>query len=166
VELNQGYYSLMKLGMNCNAKGTAILVGALSCLLSNSEAQAANKSSTMNVSLKVVTGCGISVSNMSFGTVNTVTNQTATSNVIVTCNRGTFIQLSFTAAPSAGQPTLTAKMTNLAGNKIGYTVTLAGWQGTIGNTTYGYTTMTGQVAPTPGAPNGYYQDTEALYVIY
>jgi hypothetical protein len=149
-----------------NAKYVAILAVALPCLFSNSAAHATSKTSNMIVSLKVVAGCGISVSNMSFGTINAVTNQTATSNVIVTCNKGTFVQLSFTATPSVGQPTLTANMTNLAGNKIGYTVTLAGWQGTIGNTTYGYTTMNGQVAPTPGAPNGYYQDTEALYVIY
>ena len=156
----------MKLGMNCNAKGAAILVAALSCLFSNSAAHATSKTNNMKVSVKVVSGCAVSVSNMSFGTVTTVTNQTATSNVIVTCNKGTFIQLSFTTTPAVGQPTLTAKMTNLAGNKIGYTVKLAGWQGTIGNTTYGYTTMNGQIAATPGAPQGYYQDTEALYVIY
>jgi hypothetical protein len=156
----------MKLGMNCNVKRVAILVAALSCFFSNSAAQAASQTNNMTVSLKVVAGCGISVSNMSFGTVNSVTNQTATSNVIVTCNAGTFVQLSFTSTPSVGQPTLTANMTNLAGNKIGYTVKLAGWQGTIGGATYGTTTMNGQVASTPGAPAGYYQDTEALYVIY
>jgi len=120
----------------------------------------------VTVSVKIVTGCAIDVTNMNFGTVSIVTNQTATSNVTVTCNVGTFVQLSFTTTPATGQPTKSANMTNLAGNKIPYNMSLAGWAGVIGGSTYGVTTINGTLVATPGAPVGLYQDVESLYVIY
>jgi len=144
----------------------AVLVAVLPYIFSNTDAQAASATNSFNVKLAVNSACTLAVTNMNFGIVTTVTNQTATSNVTVNCTKSTFVQLSFTTTPAIGQPTKTAVMTNLAGNTIAYTMALAGWVGTIGGATYGVTTINGTLTATPGAPSGVYQDNETLYVIY
>jgi len=142
------------------------LAMGMCCIIVSPAAHAVTTTSNLNVKLAVNSACTLSVTNMNFGILTVVASQTATSNVTVNCTRSTFVQLSFTTIPAVGQPTKSSVMTNPAGNTIPYTMSLAGWVGTIGGATYGTTIINGTLTPTPNAPNGVYQDNQTLYVIY
>ena len=153
----------MKLGLHRKGKKAAILVAALSCLITCPDLHAANKSTSMNVKLTVAFGCALNVTDMDFGTVAQVTGtETATSTVTVNCSPGTLFLLSFKPTFSFADINRNSTLTRAGGGTVNFSMALQGFFGFTSTST----TINGQLAATPGAVAGVYQSTETLYVIY
>jgi spore coat protein U-like protein len=137
------------------------LIALAASFLTAQEAYAAAQSKTLNISVTINYGCNLAVSDMDFGTINTVTgSETATSTVTVNCTPGALYLLSF--SPSSWTTTRASAMSNPSSAKINFNMALSGIWG-IGS---GTTTINGQLAATPGAATGAYKSVETLYVIY
>lgn len=157
----------MKLGMNCNAKGAAILVAALSCSIANPAAHAASSTRSINVKMRVGAVCNLNVVNMDFGTVTQVTGtETASSYVTVICSQRSTIFLSFTPTFSVAGTTRNSTLVRAAGGTVNFSMALQGYTGTLNPGVTGFTYINGQLAATPGAAAGSYQSTETLWVNY
>lgn len=137
------------------------LIALATSLCSAQVASAAAQKQTLNIAVTINYGCSLSVSDMDFGTITSVTgSETATSNVTVNCTPGALYLLSF--SPSTWTTTRASAMSNPSSAKINFNMALSSIWG-IGS---GTSQINGQLAATPGAPTGVYKSVETLYVIY
>lgn len=152
----------MQMLRSLNAKVFGAISLAFAASLCSAElAYSAAQKQSLNIAVTINYGCSISVSDMDFGTINTVTgSETATSNVTVSCTPGALYLLSF--APGSWTTMRSSAMSNPSSAKINFNMALTGIWG-IGS---GTSSINGQLAATPGAPTGAYKSVETLYVIY
>ncbi len=159
---------------NCGVRSGLAIAGTLwaLCGLTAEASAASSTAGTLKASVIIGTGaCTITVTNMDFGTLTTVLGtETATANVAVRCPPGVRLMAAF--LPIAYNPVSNAASSRNStlfdplGNKINFSMALAGWYGTgLGNTPL-TTVITGKLAATPNPPPGTYKSTETLYVNY
>jgi len=158
---------------SCGVRSGLAMAGTLWALCGlSAAASAASTTGPLKASVIIGAGsCSITVTNMDFGTLTTVVGtETATANVAVRCPVGVRLMVAF--LPIAYNPVSNAASSRNStlvdpfGNKINFSMALAGWYGTgLGNTPL-TTVITGKLAATPFPKPGIYQSTETLYVNY
>ena len=145
-----------------------IILAAAVLAAGATSAIAASSSGNFNVQVKIATACTVGATAMDFGTLNTVVGtETATSNVSVTCNKGTAYGLSFTNVATILAATTTAAINlNNGANVIpaSLKVTAGATFIATGGTDAG--TVTGTLTATAYPAAGTYANTQTLYVIY
>ena len=140
------------------------IAAVLAAALLEGHAEAASVAGSLNLSVKILPGCTISVTNMDFGTRATLLGtETASATVTVVCSASTLVYLSFTPSFSVAGTTKSSALTNPAGDKINFTMTQSGYVG-FGSNLIG--TLTGKLAATPNPPPGIYKSVETIYINY
>lgn len=162
IALKKFKSSKMRMLDSMSSKSLSVTLIAMAASLWSAQiACAAAQKQSLNIAVTINYGCSISVSDMNFGTITSVTgSETASSNVAVNCTPGALYLLSF--APSSWTTTRASAMSNPSSAKINFTMALSSIWG-IGS---GASSINGQLAATPGAPTGAYKSVETLYVIY
>ncbi len=133
-----------------------------------SSAFALSASGNFNVQVKIATACTVGATAMDFGSLNTVVGtENATSNVSVTCNKGTAYGLSFTNVATIALATTTAAI-NLNNGLNVIPASLKVSSGATGVATGGTDVglVTGTLTATAYPTAGTYSNTQTLYVIY
>ena len=146
-----------------------ILIASAALLLGTGSTFAASASGTFGVQVKINAACTVSATAMDFGTLNTVAGtETATSNVSVTCNKGTAYGLSFTNVATIAAATTTAAINlNNGANVIPASLSVtSGSTGVALGVSANTGVVTGTLTATPYPATGTYSNTQTLYVIY
>ncbi len=141
------------------ACGGLLLVVGLSAVQSAAAATKVNFNFTARARLQGV--CNVTATDMDFGSFATITGtETATSNVVVTCTKGT----SYTVSLRNGQASAARNMTlrDAVGNTIRGTLTL----GTTSGTTTATHVIVGRLNAQAFPPFGVYQSLRRVFVTF
>lgn len=137
----------------------AAIVGLLMLSGGAPAAQAAQTSAGYVARVTIATSCAITVGDLDFGMVGTISSHTATAPVQVNCSSGTPYQISFSGVSPI--TSYAGTMTNGA-NAIAYSAALSA----SGGTGPGMLTIMGLVPPQPTPGSGIYSDNRTVYLNY